>query len=497
MALPYLVSMLSALGMALVFTPVTIRLARRLKLYDRRNFRKVHSAPTPRVGGVAIVVSMTLAVGLVLLFPSWFGSPFSETRQKLLVLFATSGGIFLLGLVDDVRGLPAKVKLLGQFVAALVVCAAGIRIDMIPQFDWMFGQMGWIVTIGWILAITNAMNLIDGLDGLSAGISSATCATVAAFAIFNGRMDMAILMLALLGSLVGFLVFNFNPAKIFMGDGGSMFLGFFIATASVLSATKVAAVMGLILPALALGLPLFDMLLSIFRRILDRRSVFSADRDHVHHRLMDMGLKHHHAVIVMYAVTILTAGIGLAMMFFRGQGEDSTGEIVVFVAVLLVLMFLFRIAGVLRFRRIWNQVQENYARSREIRRDRREFETIRNRFRQAWTFEQWWRAVRRMARRMGFRRTVVVYRDADGRECQKAYDLPQSESSIRPEMSIDIPGRSGGRLLRVEIHVPVDETLETIGRRISLFGRLLDEHQPLWTEVAEKPQPTQPVGRQN
>ena len=285
---------------------------------------------------------------------------------------------------DDIRSMSAKLKLAAQVAAALVVCSFGIRINLIPQLDFLnLGWLSWPITIFWIVGITNAVNLIDGLDGLSAGISAATCAVVAAFALFTDQVAMGILMLALLGSLVGFLVFNFNPAKIFMGDSGSMFLGFFLAVSSVVCATKVAALMGLILPALALGLPIFDMLLSVFRRILDRRSVFSADRGHVHHRLLEKGIKHHHVVIIMYLVTLLAAGAGLLMMFSRGHDE-----VIIFLVALLVLISLFRVAGVLKFRQAWLQVQENIARNREVKRDRKYFETMQNRFRAAWTFEK-------------------------------------------------------------------------------------------------------------
>jgi UDP-GlcNAc:undecaprenyl-phosphate GlcNAc-1-phosphate transferase len=471
----YIVGFGAAFAVATILTPIVIRLAQSLRLYDPRGPRKLHSTPTPRIGGVAIFVSMMAVAGITMVFDARWDNIFADVRGKLGVLLATGSFIFLVGVWDDLRGLRAVYKLLAQIVAALVVCGFGVRIDSVMGQGWSLSWLSWPITVLWIEGITNAVNLIDGLDGLSAGICGATCAVIAAFSIFNGQYAMGMLMLILLGSLAGFLVFNFNPAKIFMGDGGSMFLGFILATASLVCATKVATLMGLIMPALALGLPIFDMLLTVLRRVLNRQSVFAADRGHIHHRLLDMGLKHHHAVILMYVVTLIVAGAAMLMMLFRGRGE-----ILVFLVAFLVLISVFRVAGVLRFRRIFEQVQENLARSREIRQERRAFESIRQRFRAAWTFEQWWRAVRRMARRMGFVRITISY-DADPAADRQVltYQNPSAPSDgDLMRLSIPVHSSPGGGLRNVEIEVPVQEPLETIGRRISLFGRLLDEHSP-------------------
>ena len=473
MIVPYIVVFTAALVVSLLVTRVVIHIARSMRLYDPRGPRKMHATPTPRIGGVGIFVAMMTVTTGAMVFDRYMGNIFAELKGGLIVLFATSTFIFLMGLVDDLRGMRATVKLLGQIIAAVVVCSFGIRIDTVMGVDWMLSWLSWPITILWILAITNAVNLIDGLDGLSAGICSATCAVIAAFAIYTGQWAMGMLMLGLLGSLVGFLFFNFNPAKIFMGDSGSMFLGFFLGTASLLFATKVATLMGLVLPALALGLPIFDMFLTVVRRVLNRQSVFSADRGHIHHRLVDSGLKHHHAVILMYIITLIIAGAAVLMMVLRGGGE-----LIVFVVALLLLMSVFRVAGVLRFRKMFTQVQENLARSREVRRERRQFESIRLRFREAWTFEQWWKAVRRMARRMGFARIIITYR-RDDKVRTMTYTHPSAGVCDDRLMRLNIPVRKevGGGLEQVEIEVPVKEPLETIGRRISLFGRLLDEHR--------------------
>jgi UDP-GlcNAc:undecaprenyl-phosphate GlcNAc-1-phosphate transferase len=474
-SLPYIAVFVASFGVALCLTPVVIRLARKWRLYDPKDARKVHQQPVPRIGGLAIVVSMMIvSVAAVLVDPYW-GQAFAGLHRNLIILFAASGFVFLVGVVDDIKDVRAVVKLLAQIAAATFVCSCGIRIGDIVLFGWSFGWLSWPITILWIVGITNAVNLIDGLDGLSAGICAAACAVIAGFAIFTGQAAMGILMLTLLGSLVGFLVFNFNPAKIFMGDSGSMFLGFFLATASIVCATKVATIMGLILPALALGLPIFDMLLAVVRRLLDRRSLFSPDRAHVHHRLLEKGIKHHHVVILMYIVTLLATGAGLLMMVWRDTGGI---EVIIFLAALLVLMSVFRLAGTLRFRKMWSQMKTNVARSREVRRERKHFESMQNRFRMAWTFDQWWRAVRRMARRMSFARLVIHYRKENSSQVETLTYARKGNGDGTEAMHLSIPVRKqpDGKLLKVEIDVDVDEPLETIGRRLSLFGRLLDEH---------------------
>jgi len=474
MWISFIVFFAAACGAAMIFTPLMIWLAHALKLYDPRNSRKVHTTPTPRIGGVAIFVAMMSVTVVAILLDAYWDHLFSGIKTQLAVLLGTSSFIFLVGVYDDIRGLRAILKLLAQIAAALVVCAFSIRIDTVMGINWMAGWLSWPITVFWIVAITNAVNLIDGLDGLAAGICAAACAVIAAFSIYNGNYAMGTFMIILLGSLAGFLVFNFNPAKIFMGDGGSMFLGFFLAVASLVCATKVTTLMGLAMPALALGLPLFDMFLSVLRRVLGRRSVFAADREHIHHRLMDMGMKHHHAVILMYVVTLIVTGAALLMMISRGGGE-----LLVFLVAFLVLISVFRIAGVLRFRQIFLQVQENLARSREVHRERQAFESARQRFQSAWTFEQWWKAGRRRARRMRFAQVQITYRlgAQDG-----AHTITYTNAAVAkltcPWTHVCIPMDRQDQpcLENVQIDVPLNEPLETLGRRLSLFGRLLDEH---------------------
>jgi UDP-GlcNAc:undecaprenyl-phosphate GlcNAc-1-phosphate transferase len=251
-------------------------------------------------------------------------------------MFGSATLIFFIGLADDLRGMPARIKFLAELFGAALLCLVDVQISSVgitESWTLHLGSFGCILTILWIVGITNAVNLSDGLDGLAAGISAITCGVIAIFAIKSGSIIMAVLMLALLGSLSGFLFFNFNPAKVFMGDCGSLFLGFTIASTSVMCATKSTALVGLALPALALGIPIFDTLFSMLRRFLERRGMFSPDRGHFHHRLIDLGLHQKQVVIIIYAITLLSAGLGMFMMI-----THSSGSIIIFACILILIM---------------------------------------------------------------------------------------------------------------------------------------------------------------
>jgi UDP-GlcNAc:undecaprenyl-phosphate GlcNAc-1-phosphate transferase len=471
-----------ALVLSLAITPLVILISRRLRLFDPKSARKVHSTPIPRTGGVVIYLSVMAVLVWKMFQDSAFLQSFGPGQTKQFAAILASGSfIFLIGLLDDLRGLRALLKLAAQILAAVVVCGAGIRIGQIPQLGYLpLGVWDWPATIFWIVAVTNAVNLIDGLDGLAAGLSLMTCGVVAALAIYSQETAMGILMLAMVGSLVGFLMYNFNPAKIFLGDSGSMFLGFMLASLSLLTATKVATVMGIVLPMLFLGFPIFDMVISFLRRVLERRSPFSADREHIHHKLMDMGLKHHHAVMVLYVLTLLIAGLGVGMMLWRQEGE-----LVILAVVLLALVGVYRLLGVVHFRRMWEQMSQNVERIREVNRERQDYETIRNRFRSAWDFEHWWRAVRRLARRLEFEEVTIHYTAENGEKQTRTYRRPESEQADLPPYCLTCSLQSKTGVISMEIKGLQSAPLETIGRRLTMLGRLLDEYPTQRSQMSE------------
>ncbi|WPD19211.1 MraY family glycosyltransferase [Thermaerobacter composti] len=290
---------------ALSATPVVRALAVRLGVVARPTARSMHRVPVPHVGGLAIFAGFVAAVAVSL---GW------EDRDVVAVLL---GGVVMLavGLADDLWDLPPLVKLAGQVAAALTAVAAGVRIEVLTNPLGLFtasgaddllvlGAWGVPLTVLWIVAVSNVINLIDGLDGLAAGIASIAALTVLVAALQTGQpMEVVLLMAALAGSTLGFLPYNFNPAKIFMGDTGALFIGYTLATVSVVGLLKSAAAVALAVPIMVLALPIADTALAILRRLQAGRPVMAADRDHLHHRLIRMGFSHRDAVLVMYLIT--------------------------------------------------------------------------------------------------------------------------------------------------------------------------------------------------
>jgi UDP-N-acetylmuramyl pentapeptide phosphotransferase/UDP-N-acetylglucosamine-1-phosphate transferase len=414
----------------------------------------------------------------------WFSNISIETEQYMLeqlcVLLIAAGFMFIVGLIDDIKtkGLRARIKFVAQIVAAIVVCAVGVRIKSIIITDSVafdFGWLSWPLTILWIVGITNAVNLSDGLDGLAGGICAIACGVLAVFAASTGNLAIVMLMLALLGSVTGFLFFNFNPAKIFMGDCGSMFLGFTIASASVLCFLKYSALVGLALPVAVLGVPIFDTFFSILRRFLERRSIFSADRNHFHHRLIDLGLTQRQAVLAVYSITIITAGPGMLMVI-----APEIYVPIIFLCILLLLLLVFHIVGSIRLEQILAAMQNRYKIIHRQHEERKSFEEAALHFQRAQTFDQWWQAISTAAGKMEFW-TVdlpLVNRDGTSRDLIWHYNGHDPDPGPEGLIQIHVPvrDRRSGSWLRLRIELYKNGSLESAGRRVALFTRLIDEH---------------------
>ncbi len=465
--------------LALVIAPVVILIARHFKVVDAIDIRKIHQRSVPRIGGVAIFVSAMCFMVPILFLQNVVGESTGPNvlRDRLIVMFSAAAFIFIIGLIDDIKGLRARIKFCTELIAAIAVCAIGIRIKSVAVGDWLrldFGLFSWPITILWITGITNAINLSDGLDGLAAGISAMACAVIAIFAVYSGQIVMAIIMLALLGSLTGFLFYNFNPAKIFMGDCGSLFLGFTISTSSVMCSTKSPTLVGLALPLLALGIPVFDTLSAILRRFLERRSVFSPDRRHFHHKLLDMGLGQRQVVIIAYIVTLLTAGLGMFMMVTR-----DINTLVVFICILLLLLLLFRVVSSIRLQEAIAALQKKHAIAHQIKQETECFEQVQLHFRQAKTFDQFWQAVCEAADQLGFRKLRLPVKNGNNPNHILTWqrDDKEANQSKTIEMKIPIRGSSINSQLDIEIDVAISGSLESAGHRAALFGRLIDEYE--------------------
>jgi UDP-GlcNAc:undecaprenyl-phosphate GlcNAc-1-phosphate transferase len=285
--------------------------------------RHLHLRPLPRLGGVAVFLAflVSTSAGLVI---GWldprlaFGFSFKTLWSTLLPGFV----VFLLGVYDDLRPVKAYVKFTVQAIAGSMLFAFGSRILDLPvlfghhHFSWFLGLP---LTILWVLAITNAFNLIDGLDGLAAGSALFSTLVVFVVSIFSGSPLVSLMTLALAGSILGFLRYNFNPATIFLGDCGSLFIGFMLSALALRGAQKAPTIIAVAIPVVSFGLPILETVLSILRRFIAGRPVFTADREHIHHKLLERGLSHRQVVIVLYAVSAIFALLSLFLLWPTGS----------------------------------------------------------------------------------------------------------------------------------------------------------------------------------
>ena len=288
-----------------------------------RDGRQVHESPLPRLGGVAIFLafslSMSVWLGLSLIFPRLVDGLAPTT---LLRIYIPSCLIFCLGIYDDLYGAGPYLKFAVQAIAAAMLFAGGMRILGLPV---LFGQhtlpwfIGLLLTVLWVVAITNAFNLIDGLDGLAAG--SALFSTMVFFVVslVNHSWLGSLMSVTLAGAILGFLRFNFNPATIFLGDSGSLFIGFMLSALALAGAQKAPTFVAVAIPVVSFGLPILETLLSVLRRLISGRPIFTADREHIHHKLLQMGFSHRQVVIVLYAVSAMFAMLSLFLLWPTGS----------------------------------------------------------------------------------------------------------------------------------------------------------------------------------
>ncbi len=300
--------------------------------------RRVHNHPIPRMGGLAIFLGFVLSLLL-----------FTETLPTQIVgLLLGAVIIAVMGAIDDIVNLNAWIKLGAQILAAGVAIRCGIVVDAISNFGpaggtTFFGS-SWLsiaVTMFWIVACTNAVNLIDGLDGLAVGVSAISSFSMMLVSLTIPVGNVPLLLACLTGSCIGCMPYNMNPAKIFMGDAGSQFLGYVLSVVSIMGLFKFHAIITFIVPVLALALPLGDTLFAFFRRILHGQSPFHADRGHIHHKLLDMGMNQKQAVAVLYGISALM-GLSAVLISGPGTGMHIVCLVIVFLISVSMGLFLFR-----------------------------------------------------------------------------------------------------------------------------------------------------------
>lgn len=464
----------AAIG-AIVLTPVAIRIARAMGVVDLPNARKIHQSPVPRCGGLAIALAALLViVPLLLTSAHTYGS---EAGTHIATLLGTATFILVVGLLDDLFGVPSTWKLAALVLAAIVFCGSGGRIESVMvrhEVLLNLGHFSWPVTILWIVGVTVGINFIDGLDGLAAGIAAIAALVLGIASMGTGQFSIAIIAFAIVGSLTGFLLFNFHPARIFMGDCGSMFLGFMLAASGVLCSAHVGTTPGIILPGMALIVPIFDTLFTLIRRrILQRRSIFAAERGHIHHRLLDMGLRHPHAVLLLYGVSAVSGTAGLLLRF----ANFWLGVSAILITAVMVVV-LFRTSGSSRARDTVLAIRRNRAISREWRRYRQAFEDAQLRFRNAVGFDSWWREVCAAAEVLGFVSVTMPLINRDGSPRVQRWHHPESAAPAGEIARATLPVRQrrAGGPLQAEVEVDAHASLESAGYRIALFSRLMGEH---------------------
>lgn len=332
---------LAALMLSLVFTPVVRRLAVALRVIDHPGRRKVHRTPMPRLGGVAVYAAWAAALLLAAHLPRD-----AQLMSLLKPVIVLGGFVVLFGAFDDRYDLPGRMKLLGQVIAASLIFSLGYRIELITNpfgGDWVFPlPLSYLLTVLWVVGMMNAVNLIDGLDGLATGIVGIASLGLI-FASFQAQAQASmVIFAALAGACAGFLRYNFHPASIFLGDSGSQMLGYLMAVTPLMETQyKAAAAAALLVPLTALALPIFDTGLAFIRRVRWRQSIFRADKYHLHHRLLKMGLSHEQVVLFMYLICGYLSLMAVLFVVLRDR----------YALVLLVLLALGMFVGmqVLRF----------------------------------------------------------------------------------------------------------------------------------------------------
>ena len=324
-----------ALIISLLSTPLVKRFAEKIGAMDvPADSRRMHDHPIPRMGGLAIFVGFIISVLL-----------FADVDIQIRGMLIGAVIIIAVGAVDDVMPLPAVLKLIVQIIAALVAVLHGVEIKIISN-PVVFSATEFLaldklsipITVLWIVAITNSVNFIDGLDGLAVGVSTIGLVAMFIIAIILGEINLALIIAALIGACVGFMPYNLNPAKIFMGDAGALFLGFVLANLSVMGLFKMYTIISFAVPFLVMGLPIFDTVLAVFRRILKKENPMKPDRKHFHHQLIDMGMNQKQAVALLY---IISAILGIVAVLVTTAGELKAILFIVAVCIVALIAYFF------------------------------------------------------------------------------------------------------------------------------------------------------------
>ena len=330
----YIAAFACAFAVSLLMTPTARKISIKFGAIDYPKARGLHKEPIPRMGGIAIVLGFMVTMGVLLIF-------MPELRTLQFAGFIAGGiGIAGLGMVDDVYHLRARTKLIGQVVVAIIIVATGTRVTfisaLVPEF---LARIDLLITVIWIVGVTNAVNFIDGVDGLAAGVTSIASLSLVALCVLSGSGVAVVFAIALAGACLGFLPRNFSPADVFMGDTGSMFLGYVLAATSVIGVYKSAALLSIVIAVLAMALPIFDTAFAMLRRFIAHKPMMKADRGHLHHKLVDAGYSHKQTVVILY---IISAVMGTIAVLIAVRDLRATVIVVVSIIILLLMTYAYR-----------------------------------------------------------------------------------------------------------------------------------------------------------
>lgn len=330
----YIAAFACSFAVSLLATPLARKISIKLNAIDYPKARGLHKEPIPRMGGIAIVLGFMAAMCFVVFF-------LEELRTTQFLGFIIGALIIVvLGMLDDVYSLSAKTKLAVQIVAALIVIFTGTTIGLVIwPIKTFLDNFDIPITLVWIVGVTNAVNLIDGVDGLAAGVSSIASLCLMALCIISGSAVAVVFSATLAGACLGFLPRNFSPADVIMGDTGATFLGFVLAVSSIIGVYKSYALLSVVIAVLALALPIFDTLFAMIRRFLKGKPIMSADRGHLHHRLIDSGYSHKQTVVIMYGLSAITGTIAILIAL---RDLRATLIVLLSLGVLFLMIYAYR-----------------------------------------------------------------------------------------------------------------------------------------------------------
>jgi UDP-GlcNAc:undecaprenyl-phosphate GlcNAc-1-phosphate transferase len=422
---------ISAFVCALVLTPVLRDTFKRMGFVDRPDGRrKRHTQPVPRVGGIAIAISYLAAFGIFLFPPlneTFFVKQFASDVWFILLAAAI---VFSFGLVDDLRGLKPVQKLAGQLIASLIAYGAGVQIH-VDSGHPLDPLISIPMTIIWLIGCANAFNLIDGLDGLATGVGLFATITVLLAGLMQSNIELIIVTVPLVGALLGFLRYNFNPATVFLGDCGSMLIGFLLGCFGLLWSQKSATLLGMTAPLMALCIPLLDAGLAIIRRFLRKQPIFGADRGHVHHRLLDRGWTPRRVALLLYGI----AGLGACFSLLQDVVQNQFGGLILILFCLAAWVGIQSL-GFLEFG-MARQILFKSTILRRIIDAQTRLQQLESSLQIAATFEQRWEAIRSASRDFGFQAVRMRF---GGTIREEVTNVPSEENQGSWQLRITLPG---------------------------------------------------------